>query len=113
MKENRTMMLYILIAIAAILIAGSIWGGKKVYTSIIDRAVKERETAIIKSYQEEIDRLNKIIREKETMLKLSEQRYNKIIDKIKEIAQKADNIKPPENNAEIKKRLKDLGYETR
>lgn len=106
-------MVYIIIAIVILLLAGSIWGGKKIYTNIIDRAVKEREAEAIKGYQDEIDRLNRIIKEKETLLRLSEQRYSKVMNKIKEVAQRAENIQPPESNTEIRKRLKDLGYETR
>jgi len=104
-------MFYILIAIAVILIAGSIWGGKVVYTGIIDRAVKEREAATLKGYQDEIDRLNGQIREKDAALKQSEKRYSAIVGMIKEKASQADNIKPPASSIETKKRLKDLGYE--
>lgn len=105
--------MYIIIAIAVILILGSVWGGKKLYTGVIDRAVKEREANTIKGYQNEIDRLNRLIQDKDAALKQSEKRYSAIVGLIKEKAAQAEAIKPPATNSEIKKRMKDLGYETR
>lgn len=105
--------IYILIAIAVILLLGSIWGGKKLYTSVIDRIVKEREAATIKGYQDEIDRLNRLIQDKDAALKQSEKRYSAIIKRIKDISAKAETIKPPATNTEIKERLRELGYEAK
>lgn len=105
--------MYILIAIAVILILGSILGGKKLYTGVIDRAVREREASMVKGYQDEIDRLNRLIQDKDAALKQSEKRYSAIVGLIREKAAQAEAIKPPATNAELKKRMKDLGYETR
>ncbi len=93
-----------------LLVAGGTWQGPKLYQKLIQQSVDREVEQATKGFQDEIDRLNNVIKEKDAQLRISDQRYQSLIGKIKEKAREAETIKRPEGNSETKKRFSDLGY---
>jgi hypothetical protein len=112
MKVGRTQVIIgILIALALILLTGGgYWQGPKLYQKLIKQSVDREVEQATKGFQDEIDRLNSVIKEKDAQLRISEQRYQNLLGKIKAKAQEGAAIKKPEGNNETKKRFSDLGY---
>lgn len=96
----------LLITITILILIVILYGGYKMHTNIIKKAIAEQE----KYYKSEIEKLNRLIREKETMLRLSEQRYGRLKNQIQKKAEEAASVKPPETDEELKNRFSNLGF---
>lgn len=89
------------IAILIVCIAASYTYGKK-------NPSQDILNNFVKQYQEEIDRQTIVIKEKEEAIKLSEEKYQIVLKKLKAAQQII--IKPPVTNAEMRRRYAEAGF---
>ena len=89
-----------------------LYGKKHPSEDFIKKVTQDAEQRILDEQKELIDGYEAKIKELETDLKQSKVRYNRLKNLIDQKAKEADAIKLPQTSNEIKKRLKDLGYET-
>lgn len=79
----------------------------------IDDFIGHREDSIIAQKDQEIQELNEKINAINVMLGNSEKKVQDLQKKIHNLEGQITNIKPPIGKNEIKKRFKELGYDTK
>ena|SRR3972149_381513 len=102
---------YVLVLAVLIIITVAFLAGRNYPSSAyIDKIVKERVGQINAAESKKMKELELRVRVLHQELMQSKLKYQRLMAKIEAVAQKEDEIKPPTSNDEIKKRLRNLGY---
>lgn len=107
-KVGRSKMIIVaLVVLSLVLFASGFFTHSKF---VADKLIKKEADRIKAQYEKILSDKDALITEKTELLKLSEDKYNRLKAKIKEKVEQSQHIQQPQTSEELRKRFTDLGY---